>query len=96
MTLAICLKLDQEMQTSKSLYEPTPYSICPKAHTDISSETRGLASSQSLCTNPGSFVREGPTLTSFFSFLFFLVDEGREDPNTTKSGPLSAHQRNAF
>ena len=28
---------------------------------------------------------------------FFLVDEGREDPNTSKSGPLSsAHQRNAI
>ena len=26
---------------------------------------------------------------------FFLVDEGREDPNTTKSGPSSAHQQNA-
>ena len=22
-------------------------------------------------------------------FFFFLVDEGREDPNSTKSGPLS-------
>ena len=30
----------------------------------------------------------GPTLTSFF--LVFLVDEGREDPNTTISGPWSA------
>ena len=29
--------------------------------------------------------------TSFFSF--FLVDEGREDLNTTKSGPSSAHQQ---
>ena len=83
MTLAIWLKMDQEMQTSKSLYEPTPYSICPLAHTDISSETRGLTSSQSLCTDPGSFVREGPTLTSFFLLFFFLVDERREDPNTT-------------
>ena len=26
--------------------------------------------------------------------LFFFLDEGREDPNTTKIGPLSAHQRN--
>ena len=31
------------------------------------------------CTDPGSFVRGGPFLT----FFFFLVDEGREDPNTT-------------
>ena len=27
---------------------------------------------------------------------FFLVDEGREDPNTTISGPSSARQRNAI
>ena len=26
----------------------------------------------------------------FLFFLIFLVDEGREDPNTTKSGPSSA------
>ena len=32
----------------------------------------------------------GPTLTGF-SFVCFLVDEGRKDPNTTKSGPPSAH-----
>ena len=29
----------------------------------------------------------GPTLTGFFMFIFLLVDEGREDPNTTISGP---------
>ena len=44
------------------------------------------------CTDPESFVREGPTLTSFFLFVF-LVDEGREDPNTSISGPSSACQR---
>ena len=47
-----------------------------------------------LCVNPESFVRLGPTLTTFFSL--FLFDEGREDPNATISGPLSAHQRNAI
>ena len=30
------------------------------------------------------------TLTTFFN-LFFLVDEGREDPNTTKCGSPSTH-----
>ena len=35
---------------------------------------------------------EGPTLTTFF----FLVNEGRDDPNTTISGPTSACQRNAI
>ena len=34
-------------------------------------------------------VRGGPTLTC-------LVDEGRDDPATTKSRPLSAHRRNAI
>ena len=38
------------------------------------------------CMDPESFVRGGPTLT-----LFFLVDKGKEDLNTTKSGPSSAH-----
>ena len=27
---------------------------------------------------------------------FFLVDEGRDDHNTTKSGPSSARQQNAI
>ena len=27
---------------------------------------------------------------------FFLVDEGREDPNSAKSGPSSARQRNGI
>ena len=39
------------------------------------------------CADPESFVRGGPTLTFFSSFL--LIDEGREDPSTTISGPLS-------
>ena len=32
-----------------------------------------------LCSDPESFFRGGPTLTTFF----VLVDDGREDPNTT-------------
>ena len=39
---------------------------------------------------PESFARGGPTLKTF------LVEEGTEDPNTTKSGPLSACQQNAI
>ena len=47
-----------------------------------------------LCLHPSvdleSFVRGGPTLTFFFVCLFFrfffFFDEGREDPNTTKTG----------
>ena len=41
------------------------------------------------CADPESYVRGGPTLT-------FLVDEVREDQNTTIGGPSSAHQRNAI
>ena len=29
-------------------------------------------------------------------YLFFVYDKGKEDPNTTKSGPASAHQRSAI
>ena len=43
------------------------------------------------CGDPESFVRGGPTLTTSF-----LVDEWREDPSTTISGPSSARQRNAI
>ena len=39
--------------------------------------------------DPESFARVGPTLTTFF----FLVDEGRDDPNTTIRGPTSARQQ---
>ena len=46
------------------------------------------------CADPESIVRGGPTLTRFF--FFFLVDEGREDPNTTISGPSLAGQGNAI
>ena len=33
---------------------------------------------------------------SDFDNVFFLVDEVRDDPNTTISGPTSARQRNAI
>ena len=39
------------------------------------------------CTDPESFVRVSPT---------FLVDEMREDPNTTIIRPSLARQRNAI
>ena len=39
--------------------------------------------------DPESYVRGGPTFT-------FLVDEGREDQNTTRGGPSLARQRNAI
>ena len=29
-------------------------------------------------------------------FLFILVDEGNDDPNSTKNGPSSSRQRNAI
>ena len=49
------------------------------------------------CADPESFVRWGPTLTFYFSFLFFFFfDEGRYDSNTTISGPSTARQRNAI
>ena len=43
------------------------------------------------CADPESSVRGDPTLTTFF-----LLDEGREDPNTTLSGPSLARQGNVI
>ena len=45
---------------------------------------------KSTCTDPESVFRGGPI------FYVFLVDKGREDPNTNISGPSSARQRNAI
>ena len=44
---------------------------------------------ESLSGRFQSFFRGGPTLTTFL-----VVDEGREAPKTTISGPPSARQRN--
>ena len=41
------------------------------------------------CADPDNFVRGGPN-------LIFLIDGGREDPNTTLIWPASARQRNAI
>ena len=40
----------------------------------------------------------GSNFDSFTAFLFklVLVDEGRENPNTTRNGPSSTRQRNAI
>ena len=43
------------------------------------------------CADPESFVRGGPTLTTFF----FNLMGWREDRNATTSGPSSARHRNA-
>ena len=57
-----------------------------------SPENSMLAYSKYTCADPESFVRGGPTLTTFFKF-----DEGRDDPNTIIiSGQSSARQRNAI
>ena len=33
---------------------------------------------------------------SNFEYIFFLLDEGIDDPNATMNGPSSARQRNAI
>ena len=43
------------------------------------------------CADPDFFRGGGGGAGSNFDYVF-LVDEGREDPNTTISGPLSARQ----
>ena len=40
------------------------------------------------------FFQRGSNSDNVFFFVF-LVAEGKEDPNTTKSGPSSARQRSA-
>ena len=47
----------------------------------------------SSCTDPENFVRGGFTLTFFvvvFVVCFILVNQGREGPSTTISGPSLA------
>ena len=51
----------------------------------------------STCADPETIVRGGPTLTTFFVFVFvFFLVERRDDPNATRSGPSSARQRKAI
>ena len=38
----------------------------------------------------------GATLTTYFFWVFFLVDEGRDEPNTTISGSTSTRQQNTI
>ena len=47
-----------------------------------------------LCNSNVSHARIMKVLSGGPTFVF--LDEGREDPNTTKSGPSSASQRNAI
>ena len=51
-----------------------------------------------ICADPESFVRGGPTLKSdnVFFYFFSLIDEGRDDPNTTNCWQSSARQRNVI
>ena len=43
------------------------------------------------------FCQRGSNFDNVFLFFFLhVIDEGREDPNTTISGPSSARQRNAI
>ena len=37
-------------------------------------------------------MKGSPNVIKFFSFFFFLVDEGIEDPNTAINGPSMARQ----
>ena len=42
------------------------------------------------------FCQRGSNIDNGFCCFFFLVDEGRDDPNIIISGPSSASQRNAI
>ena len=43
-----------------------------------------------------NFCQRRSKLDNIFVCLFVLVDDGREDQNTTKSGPSLARQQNAI
>ena len=49
-------------------------------------QARFKMEANSPSADPESFVKGGPTLTTFWGFL---VEEGRKDQNTTISGPSS-------
>ena len=49
-----------------------------------------------LCADSESFVRGVQLIIIQRIFVLFLVDEGREDPLTTKSGPSLACQQNTI
>ena len=50
---------------------------------------------QKLMRGSRKFCQRGSNSDVVF-FVFFLADEGREDPNSTKNGPSSAHQQIAI
>ena len=43
-----------------------------------------------------NYCQIGSYFDNFFLFFIFFVDEGREDPNSTISGPSLARKRNAI
>ena len=53
-----------------------------------------MRGSRKFCQRGGGPTQADNVFSFFFCFLFFLVDEGRYDPNTTISGSSSARQRN--
>ena len=50
------------------------------------------------CANPESFARGGSNYDKVFCLFvcFGFFDEGREDPNSTKSGPSSTASETPF
>ena len=48
--------------------------------------SKTMQSMQVSCADPKKFVRGGPTLMGFFKGWGGVVDESRDDQNTTKRG----------
>ena len=59
--------------------------------TTISKHLHYMRGSRKFCQRGSNF-----DVFFFLLFFFFLVDESREDPSTTISGPSEARQRNAI
>ena len=84
--------------TAKIRCKLTP-NMLSSAATSFDVDLHLLSSCDNLRVNiyPVMHVRTHSQIQNILSLITFcLVDEGRDDPNTTKSGQLLAHQRNAI
>ena len=96
---ALCMLLDQETQLISAIGRHKIESDTEnkdKRIQDFLDKVRVISRNNYIvtCADPESFFR-GVQLSYFF-FFFFLVDYGKKDTNTTKSGPSLAHQQNSI
>ena len=79
----------EEIDTVK--YHTWPLPTHTHTQTEVYNELTDLFLSVIIMRGSSKFCQRGLN-----SYYVFLVDEGKEDPNTTKSWPSSTRQRNAI